>query len=169
MSPTLSNIVLISRNHPDFDDTEIQKLLHKVFVDGGFTAKSDADEMFSTDKIRGRGLLIGAYDNQNSNLAGMIVFVPYDNPSIKMADAELQECELHLLGVLPEYRGIGLGNLLVNEAIREAKLKGCSKLILWTQETMKNAQALYERNNFSYVKNMSKNEKEFKVYELECS
>lgn len=73
---------------------------------------------------------------------------------------------MQLLGVKPEYRGHGLGRMLVVSAIGIAKHNNYSKTILWTQTSMKLAQKLYETTGFNYVNNRNKHGSDFKVYVL---
>ena len=73
---------------------------------------------------------------------------------------------MHLLGVKPEYRQHGLGRMLVESAIGRAKHSGYSKIILWTQISMKSAQKLYEATGFIHVDDIKRNGRDFKVYEM---
>lgn len=111
-------------------DCEIEKFLMQVYVEGGFTRPDEAVTLFEPSAVRKRGILIGARDKRLSNLAGFIIVVPPDSPARRWAGA--RDGELHLLGVLSEYRRHGLGRRLVEAAIDKARDLGCSKLILWT-------------------------------------
>jgi ribosomal protein S18 acetylase RimI-like enzyme len=144
-------------------DAEISDLLTQVYVSGGYTSHEEAVSLFAPLAVRARGVLIGARDKQQSKLAGIIIVVPPSSPAKRLAKDN--EAELHLLGVRPEYRQHGLGRMLIDTAIDNARRSGCSKLILWTQISMSSAQRLYESAGFNYVNNFEKNGREFKLYE----
>ena len=78
----------------------------------------------------------------------------------------MQNIHIHLLAVRPEYRQRGIGRMLVKSAIDTAKSLGCSKILLWTQTTMKYAQKLYEAEGFVHVNDIDRNGREFKIYEM---
>lgn len=144
-------------------DRELSDLLTQVYVAGGFTTPEEATSLFEPSAVQRRGILLGARENQRSTLAGIVIVVPPDSPARRLAIHN--EAELHLLGVMPEYRGHGLGRLLVEAAIDKAVQLGCSKLILWTQLSMESAQRLYESAGFRHIDNFQRNGREFKVYE----
>jgi GNAT superfamily N-acetyltransferase len=85
--------------------------------------------------------------------------------STAIVRAKENECEMHLLAVRPGYRGYGLGRMLVNRAIRFAEDNNWSKMILWTQRPMGEAQRLYESSGFVAVGEMTKSGIKFLVYE----
>lgn len=145
------------------DDSEMSKLLTQVYVGGGFTTPEEAVSLLEPSAVRARGILIGARENQQSKLVGFIIVVPPNSPARRLA--KNNEAELHLLGVKSEYRGHGLGRMLVDAAIENASRLGCSKLILWTQLSMRSAQRLYESAGFVHINNIERNGREFKVYE----
>ena len=146
------------------DDVEISELLNRVYVLDGYTEPDEAVSLFEPSAVRERGLLLGARERQTLKLAGIVIVVPPDSPARRIA--QNNEAEIHLLGVSPEYRRQGLGRSLVEAAVVAAKRSGYSKIILWTQMSMKSAQNLYETMGFSHVDNIQKNGREFKVYEL---
>lgn len=144
-------------------DLELSELLSIVFVDGGYTEAEVASTLFAPSSVRNRGLLIGARDKQSSALAGIVIIVPPDSSARRLAQDN--ETEMHLLGVMPKFRGFGLGRLLVEAAIKLAKQRGYSKMILWTQTTMIAAQRLYESSGFIYTQDIRRTDRDFLVYE----
>lgn len=144
-------------------DTEISELLAQVYIEGGFTTPDEAVTLFEPAAVRKRGVLIGAREVESSNLAGIVIVVPPDSTARRLAQEN--EAELHLLGVKPEYRQLGLGRLLVEAAIDKAGCMGYEKMILWTQLSMSSAQRLYESTGFHHVSHIERNGREFKVYE----
>ena len=146
------------------DDIELSELLTQVYVAGGFTEPDEAASLFEPSAVRKRGMLIAARENLHLSLAGIVIVVPPDSPVRRLAQSN--EAEMHLLGVKPEYRQHGLGRMLVEFAIDRAKHSGYSKIILWTQISMKSAQKLYEATGFIHVDDIKRNGRDFKVYEM---
>ncbi len=58
---------------------------------------------------------------------------------------------VRLLGVLPDYRGRGIGKALMEECIRRCKKEGIRILGLHTTEAMASAKRMYERMGFTRV------------------
>ena len=143
---------------------ELAELLWQVYVAGGYIEPDEAVSIFEPSAVRKRGVLIGAREKQHSKLAGIVIVVPPDSSARRLA--KNNEAELHLLGVKPEYRQYGLGRMLVTSAIGRAKHSGYSKIILWTQISMKSAQKLYEAMGFIHVDDINRNGRDFKVYEM---
>jgi len=144
-------------------DLELSELLTQVYVAGGFTAPDEAVSLFEPSAVRNRGILIGAREKHHSKLSGIIIVVPPDSPARRLAKDN--EAEIHLLGVKPEYRRHGLGRMLVEAAIARANHSGYSKIILWTQFSMNAAQRLYESTGFIHIDDLTRNGRDFKVYE----
>jgi len=154
---------IASAERLEIADHEISELLTKVYVAGGFTAPDEAVSLFEPSAVRRRGFLIGAREKRHSKLAGIVIVVPPDSPAKRLAVNN--EAELHLLGVNPQYRGHGLGRKLIEAAIDKANHLGCSKLLLWTQPSMKAAQKLYESTAFVHLRDFERNGRNFKLYE----
>lgn len=150
----------------DTSDDELSHLLHSVYVDGGYTSADVASELFEPDKVRQRGTLICARDNDTNTLAGMVMLVPHTSDFSFLAS--VNECEIQLLGVLPAYRGKGVGKKLMQAAIALAKESAFTKVVLATQSSMTAAHGLYVSLGFCHVpdRDYHKKGKNFKVYEL---
>jgi len=144
-------------------DVELTELLTQVYVTGGFTTSTEAASLFDAAAVRARGTIIGAREKRSSDLAGIVIVVPPSSPARRLANDN--EAEMHLLGVKPAYRGYGVGRMLVVSAIGNATQSGYSKMILWTQHSMRAAQQLYEDTGFIHVADMTRNGRDFKVYE----
>lgn len=147
----------------EITDLELSNLLTQVYVTAGFTTPEEASSLFEPSAVRKRGVLIGAREKQHSILAGVVIVVPPDSPAKRLA--KNNEAEIHLLGVMPEYRRHGLGRMLVETAIDKAKRSGYSKVILWTQFSMNAAHKMYESIGFIHIDDMTRNGREFRVYE----
>jgi len=148
----------------EITDSEIAALLTTVYVEGGFTPREEAVSLFEPSAVRKRGTIFGARHEPSSKLSGFVIVVPHDSPAHKYA-AE-NEAEVHLLGVMPEYRGHGLGRRLVDACIERSRQLGLSKLILWTQPSMKAAQVLYEAAGFHHTNDFERNGRKYRMYEL---
>jgi ribosomal protein S18 acetylase RimI-like enzyme len=93
----------------------------------------------------------------------MVIVVPPNSPAIRYKNSNA--AEIHLLGVLPEYRRQGLGRSLIESAISQATNSGYLKLVLWTQQSMNSAHRLYESAGFIHIANVERNGRNYKVYE----
>jgi putative acetyltransferase len=57
-------------------------------------------------------------------------------------------CELRKMYLLPEYQGIGLGRLMMEDAIHQAKTLGYAEIILETNKLLDKAIHLYKKYGF---------------------
>lgn len=144
-------------------DDEIFNLLTQVYVQAGYASAEVAKTAFDPLRVRKRGQLFIAKELSEQIFAGMVIVVSPDSQASVRAKGN--ECEMHLLGVNPKYRGYGLGRRLVMQAIKFAIERHYSKMILWTQKPMKQAQKLYESVGFVKAGEMERNGIEFYVYE----
>jgi len=148
-------------------DDEIFTLLSQVYVQAGFASAQVAKTVFDPTKVKARGVLFAAQEKAKPGLSGMVIVVPPESNATVRANEN--ECEMHLLGVHPNYRGHGLGRQLVMKAIQFATQHNWAKMILWTQKPMIEAQSLYESTGFVRTGEMTKNGIDFFVYERTCA
>ena len=160
---TQTEFTIATAEDLEIADSEIAAFLTTVYVEGGFTPREEAISLFDPPAVRKRGTIIGARHKPTSKLSGFVIVVPHNSPARKFAGEN--EGEVHLLGVIPEYRGHGVGRRLVDTCIERSHQLGWSKLILWTQPSMKPAQALYEAAGFHHINDFERNGRKYKMYE----
>jgi len=144
-------------------ESMVSELLNEVYVGEKYVEAEVAKEMFEYNEIKKKGVVLCAVENQSLSLAGIVIFVPYSSPASKLAKEN--ESEMHLLCVNKKYRNKGIGKMLIKSVVDMAIENGNTKIILWTQKTMKAAQNLYKNSEFTYLNNIIKNNREFLVYE----
>jgi ribosomal protein S18 acetylase RimI-like enzyme len=125
---------------------EALSLLISVYVGGGFVDPARAADLFSRHEIDGEALALIAI-TPASRVCG-VVFMLHPGGRLRQI-AENGEDEFRLLGVDPECRRAGIGEALVRECLRIATARSSSRMVLSTQETMRDDHRLYERLGFS--------------------
>lgn len=101
---------------------------------------SDADKNFGVE------LLVAEL---NGEAAGSVALFPAKSDAYKGFINDLMDYpEIRMLAVSPESRHKGVGEALIQECIRRAKVKGSPHIGLHTADFMKSAQRLYERMGF---------------------
>ncbi len=64
---------------------------------------------------------------------------------------EAEICELRKMYFMPEIRGLGLGQKIMDLSLEEARKMGYRKCYLETLKSMEKAQILYRRNGFAPI------------------
>lgn len=82
-------------------------------------------------------------------IVGMAYLVPHGNPTNIYP---MDWCYIRLLGVHPEYRGLGIAKTLILQCINYAKRNGEKILGLHTSEMMNAARHIYEGLGFKRLK-----------------
>lgn len=59
--------------------------------------------------------------------------------------------ELAKMGIVPGWRGKGISKLLIEQCLTKAKELGARKIILFSNDQLKTALALYERYGFKHI------------------
>lgn len=151
-----------------FDKKEIENILFEVYVQGQYTSQDVGRKMFTIEEVNKRGVVVLVVSPTNS-LAGMVVCGSPDNPYRQIARED--EAEMQLLAVGLEFRGSGIGSLLVKSFEDVACELGFKKAVLSTQRTMDSAHRLYNRSGYirSPSRDWSKNGREFIVFTKDLS
>jgi GNAT superfamily N-acetyltransferase len=92
---------------------------------------------------------------------------------VAIASQPGNEAQLRWYLVVPEYRGQGLGKILIGEAIKFCRETGVSRIFLWTASELSAAHHLYisfgfekteEKNHFIWSKNVCEEKWELSLY-----
>lgn len=109
----------------------------------------------------GIGVCLQGFDQELATLPGryappegrLLLAVKADEAAgcVALRALEPGVCEMKRLFVRPAYRGLGVGGLLVDQVIREAKSVGYDRILLDTLPSMTSALALYRRLGFREI------------------
>ena len=144
-------------------DPDLEDLLKRVYVVGGFTDASVGEALFRAADVRARGEVLVAQDAQG-NLIGTVIAVFPGSLACRFAGEG--EAELHLLCVSQDHQRHGVGSALIEAALATARKAGARRMILWTQPSMEAAQLLYSKHGFERVPELdfSRGERTFRVF-----
>jgi len=87
----------------------------------------------------------------NNKIIGSVVLFPPNTDAYEGYLDKLNYCEIRMLAVEPDSRGMGVATALISECIERAKLKGYDKIGLHTGEYMVGAINLYNRFGFKRI------------------
>jgi ribosomal protein S18 acetylase RimI-like enzyme len=138
--------IVVDANSSHLGDADLEKLICRVYVDGGFTRQEVVAKIFTAAAIRRRGKLLLARNLADKSLAGALILVAPGSPACRVA--KNGEAEMQLLAVLPEHRNAGIGRGLIDAALQLARREGYSEMALRTQPTMHAAHHLYSKAGF---------------------
>jgi ribosomal protein S18 acetylase RimI-like enzyme len=140
----VSIVIAESTNIKNLDE-QIERLLLRVYVEGGFTEQSIAQRIFISEEVKKRGDILFAL-SPPEKILGMVICSSRQNPYKQIAYDN--EAEMHLLAVDPDARNLGLGELLIKSFEKKAGNRGFLKAVLSTQKTMGSAQGLYVKMGY---------------------
>jgi ribosomal protein S18 acetylase RimI-like enzyme len=126
------------------EDAILADLLEKVYCGEGYTAESVARDMFRTEVLANCGKCFVA--RVGDEIAGVCFLVSSIDQARKIALPN--ESEVRLLAVEPHMRRRGIAQDLMQACIKAARDAGSSRLVLFTQTSMKAAHGLYEQLGF---------------------
>lgn len=81
----------------------------------------------------------------DGEVAGSVFVLP-------ATDGEKGTAQLRMLYVEPMFRGQGIGGRLVAEAVAFARASGYRRMMLWTQDCLTSARAIYQKAGFTLAK-----------------
>ena len=143
-------MTIIIREIQAKDNSFINQLVHDVLDEHGATgpgyamADAELEDMYLSYQKQGKYYLVV---EENGVLYGGAGIAPLDGEEGKGV------CELRKMYFIPQSRGKGLGKLLIDKCIEQAKELGYKSMYLETMEKMKMAQKLYQSRGFEYLQN----------------
>lgn len=119
---------------------EVKQLIKEylIFLNRDLSFQNIEEELSDLqEKYTGNNgeILIALVDHQ---IAGCVAYYKHN---------ELR-CEMKRLFVRDEYRGLKIGNKLVEEIVKHACMRGYQEMVLDTIETLKAARHIYKKNGF---------------------
>ena len=119
------------------DQAGFAQLVATVLTEYGFSVDPILEADLEHPEISYQGVWVAI---DNDRLVGSV--------AIRFLD-DGKTAELKRMYLQPEYRGRGLGRILLNHGIHWAKDRGCQAIVLDTSIAMTAAQGLYESAGFS--------------------
>lgn len=129
------------------DNSEIKKVIQTVFIEHGINRPGTAffdpclDNMYTHHTGARKKYFVAKENNRIIGGAGIYPTDGLDNDT----------CELVKMYLLQEYRGKGVGRMLIEKCIEEAKKIGYAKMYLETTPELASAISMYEKFNFKYI------------------
>jgi ribosomal-protein-alanine N-acetyltransferase len=102
------------------------------------------------DQISSRGIAYLSSELWEKRYDGKYYFT-LDQPIEKKHNANGAVYYISSMGVLPDYRGKGIGSRLFERSLKVAGSLGCMEAILIVGETWNHAQAIYTKQGFSVL------------------
>lgn len=116
---------------------------HKVPEVGTAFADPELDAMYEAYQKPGSAYFVVELNNRIVGGAGIA----------PLANQQENICELQKMYFLPEVRGLGIGNLMMEKCLIEARKMGYDQCYLETMDDMVSAQSLYRKSGFTYLNN----------------
>lgn len=121
----------------------LREVLIEMSVPKGGTAFADPelDAIFDAYSVEKANYWVVCLDNHIMGGAGIA----------PLREGPSGYCELQKMYFLPEARGKGLGNQMIQKCLKQAKSLGFTYCYLETMPNMVNAQKLYKKWGFTYI------------------
>lgn len=100
------------------------------------------------ESLDGEGNYERIVAEQNGSIIGSVLLYPPEANAYASTAMSTSYPEVRFLAVLPEARGRGIGNALMNECERRAREQGAKAIGLHTMDAMRAAIRMYERMGF---------------------
>lgn len=81
-------------------------------------------------------------------VVGAVGFVLPGDEEFETFEPPVGDCGFRFLSVAPDAQGRGAGGALVDRCVREARSRGCRRMMIHSMEFMTTAHRLYERRGF---------------------
>jgi ribosomal protein S18 acetylase RimI-like enzyme len=128
--------------------TAVGELTARVYRDGGYAGADYEPELRDAAGRAAAGRLLVAVDATTDALLGTVSVFTASAGQEWAEGAGPHDVVVRMLAVLPEARGRGVGTLLTQACVEQARALGCTRVLLSTQPTMTAAHRIYERLGF---------------------
>ncbi|HEY0046066.1 MAG TPA: GNAT family N-acetyltransferase [Flavobacterium sp.] len=129
------------------DDKDVAAVIRSVLIEHNVpkvgTAYADPQLEYMTEAYSGPRAAYFVIDNDRTIIGGAGVAPLEGGPE--------GVCELQKMYFLPEARGLGLGQQMIDRCIETARSYGFSECYLETMPYMEAAQKLYKKAGFTYL------------------
>ncbi len=138
---------MIIREIVSIDNAKIAKVIRDVLIElnvpkvGTAYADPHLDYLFETYNVS-RAIYF-VIENEGKILGGAGI--------MQLENEKASVCELQKMYLLPETRGLGLGQALIDKCLEKATEFGFESCYLETMPYMENAQKLYKKAGFEYL------------------
>ena len=137
----------IIREVIDFDNTELHDVLSNVMIEFGVhkkgTALGDPELKKMSNAYRNKRSVYYIIENDNKIFGGAGIS--------KLKNSNKNICELQKMYFLKEARGIGLGRMMIEKCLSDAKNLGYTNCYIETMINMKSAKKLYLSQGFKFI------------------
>lgn len=128
------------RDYRPGDEDDVLRIVSAVLAEYGLSANPEATDADLAD--------IDKHYLSNNGVFRIVVSGDRVVGSYGLYATAATSCELRKMYLLPEYRGLGLGRRMMEDAFREAASRGFLEMTLETNSRLKEALALYRAWGF---------------------
>lgn len=107
--------------------------------------ESEAIERYTSEVVNPKALLLIAEDQERNEIAGYL-YAHYNN--IDYFTDMVPECEIEVIYLKQDYRGIGIADMLIKESLDWAHKAGISRIKTGIYFSNISSRKLFERNRF---------------------
>ena len=137
----------IIREVNDFDNAKLHNVLSDVMIEFGVpkkgTALGDPELKKMSNAYKNKRSVYYIIENDNKIFGGAGIS--------KLKNSNKNICELQKMYFLKEARGIGMGRIMIEKCLSDAKNFGYTNCYIETMINMKSAQKLYLSKGFKFI------------------